>query len=56
MPDIDVSLIDVVDYIESDDEEREKIDGEFVGQPAECAAMHIMSEAEIRGYEYNREA
>lgn len=31
---------DIVDYIEATDEEREEIDGEFAGQPAEVAAMH----------------
>ncbi|MFA5107755.1 MAG: hypothetical protein WC497_05540 [Patescibacteria group bacterium] len=39
---LDVSLIDVVDYIEAGDDERDGIDGEFAGVPAECAALHVV--------------
>jgi hypothetical protein len=35
------AAFDVVDYIEATDEEREEIDGEFAGQPAEVVAMHV---------------
>ena len=38
----DISLVDVVDYIEASDDEREEIDGEFAGVPAELAAMHVV--------------
>ena len=36
------SEFDVVDYIEASDEDREDIDGEFAGVPAELAAMHVV--------------
>ena len=36
------SEFDVVDYIEASDDEREEIDGEFAGVPAELAAMHVV--------------
>ena len=36
------SEFDVVDYIEASDDEREEIEGEFAGVPAELAAMHLV--------------
>lgn len=50
---------DVVDYIEATEDEREEIDGEFAGQPAELEAMHVFDAPKLRDvldwHKFNKE-